>query len=184
MKKIILFLSGFFVLSNANATLVFSDVSYTSDTVSFRTTGDLSGYAIPARPGFFSLTFEGDLFTSGVNANINWTNAIFTGASVWNKGNSGDWESWNTPGAWLMFSSPLVSTTTALGAITTLRLGGNVLNESSLTGEIVFNWDIDADFTSHTELGRVTVGQIPEPTALVLLSMGLVGLGIRRKFTA
>lgn len=182
MKKLMLLFIGFFVTSTAQATLVFSDVTYTSDTVSFRTTGDLSGYSLPSRPQYFGISFRGDLFSTGINPNISWSNSIFNGASIQNTGYSGDWSSWNNPGAWLQFSSPLTSADVALGSITTLTLGANVLNTASLTGEIVFTWDVDSSFTNFVELGSVTVGSsaVPVPATIVLLGIGLLGFAAAR----
>jgi len=181
MKRIVLLIIGLFVVSSAHATLIFSDVTYTANSVSFRTTGDLSGYSVPNRPQFFSIGFEGDLFTGGINPNISWSNAIFDGATIINDGYSGDWSTWNSPGAWLLFSAPLSSSSSALGVITTLTLGANVLNELSSTGEFVFNWDVDATFTNLTELGRVSVASVPEPSTIAMLGLGLAGLGFCRK---
>jgi len=179
--RIISLLVALVFSGQASAGLIFSDVTYDANSVSFRTTGDLSGYAIPNRPTFFSLGFEGDLFLSGVNPNISWSNAIFSGSTISNTGYSGDWTDWNSPGAWLQFSSPLSSSSIALGEITTLILGANVLNEFSTSGEIVFKWDVDASFTTHTELGRVSVSQVPVPGSLALFAFGLAGLGLSRK---
>lgn len=177
MKSVTFLLLSFFITSVAQASLVFSDVTYTANTVSFVTTGDLSGYDLPERPNFFSIGFEGDLFSSGTAANISWSNAIFTGATLSTQGHAGDFDTWNNPGAWLQFSNPLSSTATAMGVTTILTLGENFLNESSLTGEIVFNWDVDATFTSHTELGRIsaTLSPVPVPAAAWLFGSALLG---------
>ena len=181
MKRIILLFVGLFVVSSAHATLIFSDVTYTANSVSFRTTGDLSGYSSPNLPQYFSIGFEGDLYTTGIYQNVSWSNAIFDGATVVSAGYSGDWNNWNTPGAWLQLSPSLSSSSSALGVITTLTLGANVLNEASLIGELVFNWSVDTTFTNHTELGRISIASVPEPSTIAMLGIGLVGLGFYRK---
>lgn len=185
--KLGVFLFSFLLATVTHSALIFSDVSYTSNSVSFKTTGDLSGYAVPDRPIYFTLGFEGDLFLSGVNANLSWSNAIFGGASIANNGYSGDWNLWNTPGAWLQFSAPLNQSTVALGQVTTLTLGGNVLNELASNAEITFNWDVNSNFTNHTELGRVNLSQanVSEPASIALLGLGMLSLGFtRRKYKA
>ncbi len=175
MKRMLLLsLMVCLVANTAQADLTFSNVSYSANSVSFTTTGDLSGYALVSRPEYFSIGFEGDLFSAGysnpnisavVNPNISWSNAIFSGASISQNGYSGNWTSWNTPGAWLKYSSQLTSSSQALGSDTTLTLGGNVLNTSSRTGEIVFYWETNHLAWSQTELGRVQVAAAqPQPT--------------------
>ncbi len=185
MKNLLILLIGFILSSTAQATLIFSDVSYTENTVSFRTTGDLSGYVLPERQNFFSLGFEGDLFTSGLNPNISWSNGIFENSTVNNSGYAGGFSNWNTDGAWLQFSSGLSNETIALGEITTLTLGADVLNLSSLIGEIVFYWDINSSFTTHTELGRVSVNAtataVPVPGVLFLMLLGFAGIAVSRR---
>jgi len=140
-RMLLLSLMVCFVANTAQADLIFSDVNYTANSVSFTTTGDLSGYALPTRQDYLSIGFEGDLFLGGISPNISWSNAIFSGASIADNGYSGDWGTWNSPGAWLRYLNPLTSSSQALGSETTLTLGADVLNTSSLTGEIAFYWE-------------------------------------------
>lgn len=87
----------------ANATLVFTDVSHTSNSVTFTVNGDLSGYTIPSGDEHqFGLQYTGDLWagSNAVSSN-SWSQPVFDSTSFLNQGNTGLFTSiWGYTWSW------------------------------------------------------------------------------------
>ncbi|MDH3974665.1 MAG: PEP-CTERM sorting domain-containing protein [Deltaproteobacteria bacterium] len=179
---VILGLSGW--SGAANAALIFSDVSMTSNSVTFTVNGDMSGYTIPSIiPNTFEILYTGDIWAgvTGYTANT-WSNTVFDGMTIQSSGNTGDYDysGPNRPYTWTQYTTDLAAGI-ATSRQVTVTFGDAYLNPDFTAGEMVFIWGTEG--YAHTELGRWDGSQpVPEPATVVLLGSGLAGLAfIRRK---
>jgi hypothetical protein len=170
----------------ADSVLIVTDFSYTHDSLSFRLSGDLTGYPRPARAhsGSFSVQYVGDILAKPVVLidRNSWSKSLFQGHTIEDPGFTGSFSwSWAHPGSWIKFSPDLTNTSVASGDLVTLNFGDNTLNDSATTGEFVFSWGIDQNATSHTEVARISVSAIPELSSTHLVSVGFSAMLIFRR---
>ena len=174
MKKIFGFLVFMFAASSANATFIFSDVSYTADSVTFTIDGDMSGYTLGSS-GYrdqFSLVYGGDLWGSNYSTfePNTWTSSVFDNESFTTDGNTGT--SGNSY-SWSRYGSSLADAFATNNTIT-LTMTNPRLNEAATNGLISFVWGNGSDASRYTVLDTVQVSSVPEPSTLALLGLGLV----------
>nr|WP_086937404.1 PEP-CTERM sorting domain-containing protein [Thaumasiovibrio occultus] len=165
---------------HGNATLLFSDVSYTENSLTFTVDGDFSGYTTPSSStNQFGIQYIGDIFSApvvqGEYTTNSWTPGFVTG------GNTGTYYNDQTvPYTWASITdnSPINQTIT----LTT----GNYFNTMSTSGMINFVWGNgcygDCNGTE-TLLASFAFMEnpidIPEPAGIALLGLGLFAIGAR-----
>ena len=83
MRKIKLAIAALFLVSPfaANADLIFSDLSYTSNSFTFTVDGTLTG-TTPGSDGAFGIQYLGDLFNDLPFTANTWSTSVFDGLSL------------------------------------------------------------------------------------------------------
>jgi len=184
LAGLVLSVSGF-----ANAGLIFSNVSVTSDSLTFTINGDLSGYDLSntQNGSNFGLRYFGDLFilpTNEYRANI-WSDTVFSSNSVLT-GNTGTFGSLNAY-TWANTSSALTNSDYTTQRAVTLSFNTlvDVFNINSTNGRVEFI----AGWGNSNTTGRVEVlgthhfrdsQEVPEPSTLAIFALGIIGLATRR----
>jgi len=175
-----------------NAALVFSDISLTSDSVTFTVNGDFSGYTPNASTDRtqISIRYTGDLWVGPRNtfsANT-WSNTLFDGVSFAREGLSGMFYGNNQPYTWSSYDSDL-TTAVATNRVVTLDLGANYLDPNA-TGAIEFVWGNGYNASLITPIETIIDPGLPvvsaaaavsSPATFGLFSAGLACLGLVRR---
>jgi len=189
---------GTLVASNAaHAVFIFSDVSYTANSVTFTIDGDMTGYAAPSYGYQFSLGFQGDIWAgplSGINYTPNsWSTSVFDNRFITSSGNLYD-DTNTRPYAWTWYNTNLAGATASSRTVT-VSWFQNWLNTGASNPIIEFLWGNGHDQNGPTLLTAIDLNAapapnpgpepsstaVPEPSMLVLFGSGFVLLGAMRR---
>lgn len=186
MKKIsaLLALAGSLLMANmANATLIFSDLSYTAASVTFTIDGDMTGYAAPPSDNAqFRIIYDGDLYIGDnvFDGSNSWSRSLFDNETIATPGNTGTALGYSY--SWVQFNSSLADAVVN-NAVITLTLAEADLNTSASNPLFVFAWG-NNERTDLTILGRLVAGEqssVPLPAPWALMALGFAILGCRRR---
>ena len=167
--------------TTADADVIFSGISYTSSSLTFTVSGDITGEAAPdpfVRDEFM-IRYLGDLWSGGPGAYSTFTDSPFVSNPLniaWT-GFSGQPVTYSDF-EWEFTTAPFGSGT---GQSVTVFLGGNYLNAVALNPVVEFEWG--ANDYGYTVLETVRLSpDVPEPTILLLMGGGLAaGLILRHR---
>lgn len=175
---------------SANAGLTFSDLEFTETSFTFTIDGDLSGYDFTnTHNGVtdLSIVYYGDIWNQSntSSSNNNWSSQIFDNNPIID-GGTGSWDSANLY-TWIDTSETLSFSNVASNNTTTLTVSSNLFNTDIEFGQVDFiaGWGNSnhQSYGYRTELlGSVVIGsqEIPEPSSLAILGLGIAGLAFRR----
>ncbi|MEI8212566.1 MAG: PEP-CTERM sorting domain-containing protein [Planctomycetota bacterium] len=167
------------IAAQVQAGVVFSDLSYTSNSLTFTIDGQLSGYATPGQDDQFSIRYEsGDVWagtTSGSSAN-SWSTPVFDGTTFSLQGNTGDFG--GPPYTWSMYTASLQDAV-ATHRTVTVTFGDNYLNTNALNPIFDFYWGNGHVESTQTFIGSASpVSAVPEPTSMLIFGAGTIGMGL------
>lgn len=195
MAKWILSIIGALVLlsSNvANATFIFSDISYTANSLTFTIDGDMQGYTQPTPVIYgqteFSVRFLGNILTGLAATSANtWSRSPFDNETIDNSGFAIN-NSSTIPYAWSSYTNSLMDAVSN-NVTVTLSWANNLLDPNATDPTLAFLWGNGNtgpgyDTRTPTVLATITVGEtggeVPLPAPATLLLLGLACLAVTR----
>lgn len=189
--KTSLLVSSLFWSQASFALLIFSDVSYTSNSVTFNIDGDMTGYTEPDQnENAFTIRYLGEIWSGPDVFSLNsWSQPVFDDLVFAPQGSTGGFglpENYS----WSAYNSNL-SDATATNRDIVLTWGGqDYLNETATSGIIQFLWGNGQERFNPTVLGLWDISApsvpepptgIPEPSIIALFTAGLFGVGFARR---
>jgi hypothetical protein len=139
----------------AHAVLTFTDVSYSSNSLSFSVSGDMSGYAPPAQQLLFTILYEGDMWAGPAALTPNtWNQKVFTNLSLTNQGNTGYYAAGAVGYTFSQYSAPL-NTGTVTNSLVRVTFAEARLNPSAVNPIVTFAW---GGVNGYTVLDTVNLG--------------------------
>ena len=163
---------------------VFTVEAFSTTSVTFNITGDLSGYSLTG-PALdmeqFSIAYTGDLASSWTDYSGNtWTGSPLTGTTM-GSGNTGTWGDGEYTWSTITPEATSGSTFTGLPVTVSWTPNGNTLDTSAMTGDFIFYIGNGSNSGPRDEIGRVAVGDVggsvvPEPSSIAMFGIGALGL--------
>jgi len=175
--------------SIAHATAVVSDVSFTTNSITFEETGNLSGYAKPLNTGEFGIVYTGNLVNfTGLDQSNSISGNLFSNDTVYTNGNTGSFGDFVTPYTWIQTTHLDDTNDVFKGTPVTISWAQPMLNLSG-SGTLEFIWGNGYTNPGYTILNTETVvnghivnsSQVPEPGSLALMGLGLAGFAVARR---
>lgn len=200
MRRIVMFCAALVIAgigASCDAAFVFSNVSYTSNSLTFTINGDMSGYSAPTSgdPFFtgndqFSIRYNGGDIWAGVGGfTLNsWSTSVFDNKSFDFVGNTGTFSGITPEYTWSKYTSNL-SNAVATNRTVTVTFGANYLSTGAANPIVEFYWgNGSANFSgvnnSPTLLGTAVASSatpVPEPASLAFWGLGVAGALIARR---
>ena len=171
-----------FFASGAQSAAIVSNVSYTSNSITYTETGDMTGYATPAIPSEFGIVYTGNLFSYAGYRSNQFSGSLFTSNNPSN--NDGNTGNFGGPNNYTWFAAGSGGSSVFSGTPFTISWSGPMLNTSG-SGLLEFVWGNGFGApTTDTIINSVEVSNgnlannntVPEPATIALLACGLAGL--------
>ena len=186
-----LLVSCLFWSQTSFAVFIFSDVSYTTNSVSFNIDGDMTGYSEPDQnKNAFSIRYLGDIWSGPDAISLNsWSQPVFNDLVFQSQGLTGGFglaENYSSSS----YDVSSLSSATATNREIILTLGQDNLNETATSGMVQFLWGNGQERFDPTVLGYwdVSAPGVPEPpinvaehSIIALFTAGLFGVGFARR---
>lgn len=177
--------------ATAQASVIFSDVTYTSDSVTFTIDGELTGYADPSparQSNLFSMTYGGDLLAGDLTSTTKnvWSQSVFDNRVIEKNGRTGGFTLDPDDYTWSRYTTSLLGAV-ATNRTVTLSFGRDILNTNATNASVSFFWGSGSTTDQPSLLQTVTdvnPTPVPLPASLALLlgALGVTGVfGHRRK---
>lgn len=172
------------ITSQTRAGLIFTDVSYTTNSLTFTVNGDMTGYgSAPSQSETFSLRYDADMINDPIpSGTVNtWSNSVFDGKTLADPGFTVFAGNFFTIS---QYSGGSLAGATATNRTVTVNFGADYLDTTAVDPLVSFNWGNGHHSGNPTLVGTAIASSsaVPEPSSFAFLAIGAFGLiGCRRR---